>query len=461
MLRALPVHWPEEERLLFTDGTTFGQLYAAAAVIRAQVDGSGGRGLCVASDDRFEVAAAIVAASVDDLRMVLPYSLTPAVVEAACREQRCASILGEADHALREIHHVQLDGPTPRSGPRPSDPGGDVGSLCLHTGGTTGQPRAWRRSLQSLFLEAEVLASQLELCAQDRILATVSPMHIYGFMVSVLMPLRVGAQVVRWSSYYPREVESSLLDQGCTLLVTTPPHLRILGRRLSVSDSFRLAVSSGSMLGMPDAQRFHSETASPIVEVYGSTETGVVASRCRAKEESAWTPVRGVDWRILKERLWVRSPFLSESLVVDPDGYTRTGDRATAAKNDSTRSRSSDGFVLHGRVDGVVKVASVRVDVGEVEERIQGLEGVLDACVITQAVDGLRENVLLAAVVYDGPIETLKRTLRQMLTPVECPRRVVQVSRLPTSPPGKHDRQAVAALVRELAGPEEDPHGQE
>jgi acyl-coenzyme A synthetase/AMP-(fatty) acid ligase len=453
-LRPLPVQWPDGERSLLMDGTTYGHVYEAAATIRSQIDVSGGRGLCVASEDRFEVAAALVAAALDDLRLVLPYSLTPAVVEAACREQRCASILGEAGTALAGIHPVRLGDRTDQSGVRPSDLVGDLGTLCLHTGGTTGQPRAWRRPLSSLYLEADVLASHLGLCGQDRILATVSPLHIYGFMMSVLLPLRVGAQVARWSAYYPREVESSLRDQGCTVLVTTPPHLRILSRGLRVSDAFRLAVSSGSMLGHPDALRFHSETASPIVEVYGSTETGVVATRCRARGEAAWIPARGVDWRIEQDRLWVRSPFLSESLAVDSEGYTRTGDRATVAAADVT----ADGFILHGRVDGVVKVASVRVDVGGVEERIRGLAGVRDACVITHAVDGLRENVLLAAVVYDGPVETLKRTLQQVLPPVECPRRVVLVNRLPTSPPGKHDRQAVQALLRSVAEDEAEPH---
>ncbi len=461
LFRVLPVRWPDAERPLFMDGTTFGQLYAAAATIRSQVLDTGSRVLCLASDNRFEVAAAIVAATVEDLRLVLPYSLTPAVVEAACRQQRCTSILGEVGQRLTGINYVETADQAHRAAPRPPDPDGGEGHLCLYTGGTTGRPRAWVRTLKSLYLEADVLGSHLELGAEDRVLATVSPLHIYGFMVSVLLPLRMGAQVVRGSSYYPREVESSLRDQGCTLLVTTPPHLRLLGKGLRGSDSLRLAVSSGSMLGVPDAQRFHAETASPIVEVYGSTETGVVACRCRARGDADWTPVRGVEWRIEQERLWVRSPFLSESLAVDGDGFYRTGDRAAAAEIDGAPVQSPEGFVLHGRVDGVVKVAGVRVDVGLVEERIQGLTGVRDACVISHGVDGLRENVLLAAVVFDGPMDALKRRLHDVLTPAEFPRRIVQVSALPTSPPGKHDRQAVRTLLRSLADPEKDSHGQQ
>lgn len=456
--RGMPERWPEGEQPLLSDGLTFGHVYAAAAEIRSQVAATPGRVLCLASDDRFHVFAAVIAATTGEIDLVLPHSLDSAVVEAACTDQGCTSLLGDVE-GVPGVTRIHLTEPLSPIGAPASAPAPQLSRISLYTGGSTGAPRVWHRILAGLFDEAAVVGGRVGVRAGDRLLATVSPLHIYGLMVSVLIPLRKGAQVVRRSSYFPREVEASLAEHQCTVLVATPPHLRILSRGLQVGAGFHRASSSGSMLLASDARRFFELTGAPIVECYGATEVGIVATRCRAQGEDWWTGVDGVQWQLRNQRLWVSSPFLAEGMAVDEQGFTRTGDRISLAQPAAGAQGSVQGFVLHGRVDGVVKVAGVRVDVGGVEEQIQGLSRVRDACVISREVEGLHENVLLAAVVYDGEEAELKRRLHQVLPPAECPRRVVRVEALPTTPSGKHDRQAVTELLERLLPAEEESRG--
>lgn len=427
------------------DGTTRRDIWAAAQGILDRMAPLANRSLCVATVDRFGVAAAVVAAAQGALHLVLPHGLEPGQVDAACREQHCVAVLGDVAPELSGLTHLDLeDRPKKLDGQQLSSRNGTA-RISLHTGGSTGRPRVWHRTLRSMLKEAELLASHLEVVAQDRILATVSPLHIYGFMLSVLVPLGTGAQVVRRSSYYPREVEAMLHERACTMLAATPPHLRILSRSIGAPGNLRLVVSSGSMLPARDAERVHQRTGTRVVEIYGATETGVVATRCRAEGQTDWTALAGVDVRIEADRLAVRSEYLAQGLTVARDGFFRTGDLATlsAAKQGGI---DADGFSLHGRVDGIVKVAGVRVDVLGVQEQIRLLPGVLDACVVSAAVDGPRENALQMVVVYDGPTAELQNALKQRLSPVECPRRILRLDQIPLSPPGKHDRQAVRAL---------------
>ncbi len=468
---------------LLLDGPEAEVITALARAILRRMGASSAEALCVATEDRLEVMAAVLATWMGGLHLVLPHGLERSQVEAACREHRCGALLGEAPVDLPETVRLGAEG---RVGPELtpsadrslhgatlaqvhlSSAGAGQGSVTLHTGGSTGRPRAWRRSLPSLLGEADALISRLGLRGTDRLMATVSPLHIYGLMLSVLVPLRLGAGVVRRSGYFPREVEGATRRWGCTVLVATPPHLRILGRGAEELTGLRLITSSGSMLFGSDAEAVYARTRAPVVEVYGSTETGAVATRCRARGQSRWAPLQEVDARVHGGRLQVRSPFLSEGLARREDGFVDTGDRASwpggqevfgpggahpagdhpadVAADAAAPPGDDKGFVLLGRADGVIKIAGVRVDMLGVEEVIRSLPGVRDACVVSVAVEGLRENALLAAVVADSGQEELRRALDASLSPAERPRRILWLDQMPVSPPGKHDRRAVLAL---------------
>jgi acyl-coenzyme A synthetase/AMP-(fatty) acid ligase len=148
-----------------------------------------------------------------------------------------------------------------------------------------------------------------------------------------------------------------------------------------------------------------------------------------------------VRWRIADERLAVRSPYLSDGLPLDGDGFFITADRAV---------ESSDGrFLLQGRVDSIVKVSGRRVDTAEVESRLLALPGVNDAVIIARATDSARGHEMLALVASKLSPQTLTLALRQQLPPVAWPRVLRVVQSVPTTPSGKRDLPAINAMLDE------------
>ncbi|MFH2005816.1 MAG: AMP-binding protein [bacterium] len=442
--------WPAPARPLFGEEIRYGHVYAAAGALSLAVKACNTQRLCVGTEDRFALAAAALAALKDGFSLVLPHTLHGPVLSTVCEELRCGAVLAEAELApTTGIPRIAPPSPQEETGaPEPPLSTGQT-FVSLYTGGSTGQPRVWHKRPENILTEAQVFAEHLGITPEDRVLATVTPLHIYGLIHSVLIPLTVGSRVVRETSYFPAEVEAAARREAATILVTTPPHLRLLAGALRGIPSLRFALSSGSMLQQGDAERFHVETGLGVTEGYGSTETGGVATRCRAAGQSCWTPLPGVETRVEQERLWVRSPFLSPELATDPDGFFRTGDRAQTVD-----SALPGQFELFGRVDGIVKVAGVRVDVDDVEQRIRALNGVIDVCVLARPVAGIRETELSAVVVTSEPLERLRRRIAAALEPAATPRRLLTTDRLPTTPPGKHDRDAIRAL---LDGQAQDP----
>jgi len=78
-----------------------------------------------------------------------------------------------------------------------------------------------------------------------------------------------------------------------------------------------------------------------------------------------------------------------------------TGDEVQPDKNDR--------FVLLGRADGIVKVAGKRVDLLDVQSKIQSLPTVRDAVVIALPAEKGREKLIAALVACDLTERQIKR----------------------------------------------------
>ena len=133
-----------------------------------------------------------------------------------------------------------------------------------------------------------------------------------------------------------------------------------------------MAFSSAGALAPEDGDSFTRQTQTPLTEIYGSTETGGIAGRCRSRGEEGFVPFSTIDWKVEEERLRVRSDFISAQLPIDAQGYFTTPDRVQARGN---------GFLVKGRADQVIKVGGKRVDMARVREVLTGLDGVRDAFV--------------------------------------------------------------------------------
>jgi acyl-CoA synthetase (AMP-forming)/AMP-acid ligase II len=170
-----------------------------------------------------------------------------------------------------------------------------------------------------------------------------------------------------------------------------------------------------------------------VIAYYGAAELSFVA----ADSGQGLRSLPGVELRIDRDELWVRSPFVANTYADRPlrrDGeWVTAGDRAEFANG---------GLRLLGRSDDAILTASATVVPEEVETLLRTLPGVSDAAVI-----GVPHPTLGAVVVavieaerQSRPqLSALKEASRELLAPAHRPRRWF-VGELPRTASGKPAR---------------------
>ncbi len=425
-------------------GYTYGEVFELAAGIKKILDSRGGeKTLCLCTEKKSVTAACVLASLSGACQLILPYSFSAhALMEMHEATGFDAAI---ADHPEELPSGVEVI--TPLSGKisdlKPEeirDP--DKPFLRLFTGGSTGKPRVWTKSPRNLLAEAFYLKEKFELTPNDLFVATVPPYHIYGLLFSVLVPFAAQAQILPDIYTFPQEIISAINKHKATVLISVPAHYRALQADDLSSVSLRIAFSSSGALNRVDAAHFYKKTGLGITEIYGSTETGGIATRDISEQAESWKPFDVVDWKIdgiNGKRLCIRSDFASKEMPRYAEGFCMTGDEAAADKDNR--------FMLLGRADGIVKVAGKRVDLIEVQNKIKTLPTVQEAVVISLPTEKGRESVIAALVACDLTETHLKKLMTEMLEPYAVPRRLKIVPHIATTPTGKIDRQKIEQIL--------------
>jgi acyl-coenzyme A synthetase/AMP-(fatty) acid ligase len=329
----------------------------------------------------------------------------------------------------------------------------------LFTSGTTGEEKPIAKLVRHLEDEVQMLGSHFASALADgaRMLSTASPQHLYGLLFRVLWPLAAGRPFLRTALLHPGELVPYLEEPGSFALASTPVALRGLAERAELAacaSRCRAVFSSGGPLEAEVARRVADTLGAPPIEVYGSTETGGVATRQQWQGDESWQPLPGVEAVVADDgRLVVTSAFVSSGEPVGP-GATRiaTGDRAEAD--------GSGGFRLRGRTDRTVKIAEKRLSLPDMESRLREHPAVAEAALVR--VDGPGEPRVAAVVVptaagralyASGGRRALGRELAEHLARdfdrVLLPRTWRVADALPRDAQGKTSVRALRALLGE------------
>ncbi len=444
------------------DGHAFA---ARAASYRAALSAAPGARWVLHCEDTFEFAAALFGAWHAGKRVIVPGDAQPDTL---------ARLRALGDGFLGDL-------PGALAVSAGADGGGDwaaldpiATTLVVQTSGTSGEPLAIPKSLAQLDAEVHALERRFGMLCdtglapvnQDpdapndaalygepagagddvRIWATVSHQHIYGLLFRVLWPLAAGRAFEARRLEWPEQIAQSLT--GAAVLVSSPAHLARLPDTLdwsSARTALRAVFSSGGPLSADAAGNACALLGTSPVEVYGSSETGGVAWRQRARHGDTWQPLPDVAFRIVDDALEVQSRHL-------PDlQWFRTADRALAAGD------GMDGFELQGRSDRVVKIGEKRVSLTAIEQRLSATGDVAQARAwMLEAGD---RPVVVAELTPFGRhklqtlgkhalVEELRAALLQGLERVALPRRWRFVDAMPVDAQGKTTLAALAALFR-------------
>ena len=225
------------------------------------------------------------------------------------------------------------------------------------------------------------------------------------------------------------------------MLVTTPFHLRAwLGADDPVA--VETIISATAPLSLELAAETEARTGARLLEVYGCTEAGQVATR---------RPTQGVEWQLypgLKLREHEGRAVVSGSHVEEP-----------VALQDVIEAHA-DGvhFTLHGRFSDMVNIAGKRNSLGYLNHQLTSIEGVVDGVFFVpdeREPDGVTR--LTAFVV--APKLTAAQVLAELRTridPAFLPRPLVKVDTLPRQITGKLPREALRALVARDDAPQRE-----
>ncbi len=434
------------QRIFSLPGTSYGDLYTLSRRLKATMNASVATSrtsppICLCTVDRTLAAATLLATLEGGPSLVMPHAYSKAVLSQLHRLTAFELAVVDADYPLppgtRPLKISRLDPESPIPAPQPPiDP--DRPWVHLFTGGSTGTPQLWTKTVRNLLGEAGYLIKAFSISSDDRILTTSPPYHIYGLLYSVLVPLLANAGIIRATPSFPGEMITAIEENQATVLVTVPALYRAIRNHLPHKTRLRMAFSSASPLFASDAETFTRKTGVPIYDVYGSTETGGIAVQCLAAGETGHTPFACVDLRIKNERLWVRSSFLSPQLPLNQHGYFEMADRVAACE--------SGRFTLLGRTDGVIKVGGKRVDLEEVKTTLLKIAGIRDVLVFSRPTETGRGNEILALLETDLQVDRISRTISINLAPYARPRIIRAIEKMPVTAAGKYDRKRILKL---------------
>ena len=302
--------------------------------------------------------------------------------------------------------------------------------LSVWTSGSTGTHQCYPKTVSQILDEAALHASYFPWRARQAVVATIPAHHIYGLLCTILVPLFAGARMPEQTVLMPQAIEHWVKAASGGIFVTVPAHLQALS---SLPDAafakLAMVFSSGAPLNPAVARNVSERLAGRIVELFGSTETGGIASRTPTGNDEAWTPLPGVvvDCGAQGE-LTLQSSFLAADW---PQPWSAP---------DQIEMAEAGSFRYLGRSDGVVKIAGKRIALAQVERSLLAISGVQDACVIAMPGARLRGIELAAVVVAPGHRPaSLRAQLSSCLDPVVLPRRYRFVDAIVRNAQGKVD----------------------
>lgn len=423
-----------------SSGYSYGEVFELAAGISKTLSRRKGETiLCLCTENKAVVAACILASLTGVCKITLPYSFSAQALMEMYEAVGFNTAIADHPEEMPEGVDVITPLPGPISGIDPKtirDP--DQPFLYLFTGGSTGKPKVWSKSPRNMFAEAFYLKEKFALAENDLFVATVPPYHIYGLLFSVLIPFIAHARLLPDIYTFPQEIISTINKNKATVLVSVPIHYRSLKVDNLSAPSLKAAFSSSGVLDGADAQFFYAKTGLGITEIYGSTETGGIATRSIAENTDSWKPFDILSWKLAGKRLSVKSDFASREMERDNASYCLTGDEV--------RADVDNRFVLLGRADGIVKVAGKRVDLTDVQNKIMALPEVSDAIVIALPEDKGRENIIAAVVACPLNETQIRKSLMAVLEPYAVPRRIKIVKQITRTATGKVDRRRIERL---------------
>lgn len=345
--------------------------------------------------------------------------------------------------------------------------------MLIHTGGTTGKPKAAMMSFRSLFYNAIIEILYLQIVENDTCLLTLPLFHTAGWNVLTLATLNAGGRLIVMRGFDPDSIFEIIENERPTINISVETMFKALAffPQFETADfsSFRFMLTGAAPTGK-ELLEVYWEKGVKMVNAYGMTEIGpnnmchpigmMTIDDVREKWNSCGKPapfnqVRLVDedgndvprgergelvfsGKLLFSGYW-NNPEATDAML--QDGWVHSGDMGYL---------DEDGFCyISGRKKNMFISGGENIFPQEIEDVIMTLPGVWEACVV-----GVPDHkwgevgrvLIVADPTEDVTKEKILAKVKEEMSTIKVPKYVTFVDEVPKNAIGKRDLKQIAAL---------------
>ena len=291
--------------------------------------------------------------------------------------------------------------------------------INFFTSGSTSIPKVITKNFLNLLEEAKAISNQFEFNKQLSFYSTTIMSHMFGLTFHFMLPLYLGCVINTEKVEFPEQMENK---EGY-ILISSPSFLEKMCKyNILFPTSPKKIITAGDKL-KDNVCKFFSQK-SDIIEIYGSTETGVIAYKNDSQNFKKFDEVS-----ISQDEsncIIVKSNFFMEEEVKMEDVIEQISD---------------EEFALKGRNDRLVKIKEKRISLVELETDLKEHSLVNDCYCF-------KYEEVLACVIATNDINLSEKTLKEHLSKYSevLPKKWRFLDEIPKTDTGKVDKQTIEQI---------------
>ena len=388
-------------------------------------------------ENRFHFLLTFTALLIKNITSILPASKAhQSIIELTDEFSNCM-IIGDKPNRFNDLVFINMtaltvDSIAPESSINTVSIDPDLLAVIAYTSGSTGRSKANHKYWWQLEASAHQALERFKLLSQPpaTLIATVPPQHMYGLETSIFYPLLGDNILFSGNTFFPEDLRLSIesAPSPC-ILITTPVHLKSCMKSGLEWPKLDLIISATAALDKTIALQAEESFNCPVMEIFGSTETGAIASR-RTVNDTLWNLYDGIE--ILPHdkqySAKIKGPQHNDWMLL----------------SDSVEIIDQQHFNLLGRHSDMVKIAGKRASLADLTIKLNSIQGVQDGILFQDPRQESETSRLIALVVApDLSSQHITQALYQNVDPVFLPRPVIKVEQLPRNETGKIKKQDI------------------
>jgi len=349
-------------------------------------------------------------------------------------------------------------------------------AYIIYTSGSTGKPKGVINEHKGIVNRLLWMQEKYQLTEADRVMQKTP----FTFDVSVwefFWPLQTGASIIiaKPDGHKDNSYLAGLIkEKQITTLHFVPSMLQLFLEEDGVNSctSLKRVFCSGEALKYDHKQRFFELLNAELHNLYGPTEAAVDVTywQCRKDDPLKFVPI---GYPVANTRIYILDPdlqpvpagcsgelhiggiqvargYLNRKELTEkkfiPDPFSKAPGAKLYKTGDLARFLPDGSIEYIGRIDFQVKIRGLRVELGEIENRISEYPGIAQNVVIV--FEDTPGNQLLVSYYTENPlleIDTVKlrKFLQNILPDYMVPQHFIKLDSIPLSSNGKIDRKAL------------------